>query len=387
MFYSLWFLIPQLVSMSNRNFILDYPGATQQLVQRSQWHLVGFISAILLGVLVVRLLFDNSARTGGINLTFEKLRAADYQLLAIFYIFGVGATIYLGNQLMNSEGMRSELVKTPVGMLATILSFFGVFSMAVFIGHGLFERRYLMVFFAVVVLGGAIFFTGARGRLLWPLSLAVAYFLCRTNQMKIGHILALGMLGILVLLVFDPLLAALRSTRFSWQEVQDKVLISNLFMTKRNFDGFANFTVIVSQDSLAADPNILLRGGRSAFMNHYFPGFLEKGVGFGTTIPGMLWLAGNLKGLIGGAFVYGAILGLLSFWMRWLKTEPMFWSYMFAMTWIAACGGNFQESLDKMIAVVLPGFVWIAILPFRHLRQEGSVVGDKVSDSVSVDPG
>ncbi len=374
LFYTLWFLIPQLVSMSNDNFVLDYPGATQKLVTISQLHLLGFNVAILMGILVMRLLFDLRGAATGSNMEFSDLRPRENVLMFFFYSAGCLATLYLGTQLLNSDGMRSELVKSPVGMVATMVSFFGVFAMAVLVGHGWFERRYLMAGIAILALGGAIFFTGARGRLLWPMSLAVAYILCRSNRFKFGHIITLGFLGIGVLLVFDPVLTAVRGgmRHFDLREVQDKVMFSNLFMTKRNFDGFANFTVILSKDSLAPDPMLLLTGARSTFMNHYFPGMLEKGVGFGTTIPGMLWLSGGMIGLLGGAFAYGAGLGLLGFWLRRIRSEPMFWSYMFAMTWIGAVGGNFQESLDKMVAIALPGFVWIALLPRRRVAPAAS---------------
>lgn len=377
LFYLLWFLIPQIVSITNDNFVLELPGATAKIVLRSQLYLLAFNSAVALGLLLVRLMFDYRAGTLPSKLSFRDLRGREKVLLFTFYMAGCAATAYLGTQLLNSEGMRSELVKTPMGLLATSLAFFGVFAMAVLVGHGLYERKYVMAILSISVLGGAIFFTGARGRLLWPVSLAVAYVLCRSNRIKFGHLIALGTLGFMVLLVFDPVLTAVRGglRHFDMREVREKVMISNLFMTKRNFDGFANFTLIVTNDSLRPDPRILLHGARTPFMEHYFPGILEGGVGFGTTFPGMLWLSGRFYALLLGGLAYGGMLGLLGFLMRRIRHEPMFWSYMFAMTWLAAVGGNFQESLDKMIAIAMPGFIWLALIPPRKSDWQGTQSG------------
>lgn len=356
-FFTLWFLIPQVISLTNSNFVLDFPGATPAIVLRSQWLLVMFVSLVLTGLIITS---SYLSRWGEIRpqVHYQDLTTVDRQLMWALYACGVAATLLLGNRLMDSDEMRSELVKTPSGLIATIVGFFGLYAMAVLIGHGLYQRKYIRTFLVVLFLGGAIFFTGARGRLLWPIVLGVSYYSCRTNRVHIKPLIGIVLIGLTVLLVFDPVLIALRGGNLSMKEVREKVAVSNLFMQKRNFDGFANFTLINTSDSLPADPNIVLTGARETFMNHYYPEVFEKGVGFGTTFPGMLWLAGGMTGLAIGASLYGVMLALLAAFVKRIRHEPMFWSYLFAMTWLAAIGGNFQESLDKMMIIAAPGFLW-----------------------------
>ncbi len=381
-FYILWFLIPQIVSIANDNFVIDYPGVTGQVVLESQLYLVLFNLMLASGLLLVRLTFDFRAGDLPTFLHFDTLRRSETALIIVFYLIGCVATLYLGRQLLNSDGFRSELVKTPSGMIATVLSFFGIFAMAVLVGHSLYNRRFLVTLLAVGLLGGFIFFTGARGRLMWPVVLAVAYVSCRQNRINFKPLIGLAILGFAVLLVFDPVLNSLRGglRRFDMGEVREKISVGNLFMNKRNFDGFANFTLIVTRDTAPADPNVFFRGGRKTFMEHYYPDIFKRGVGFGTTVPGMLWLGGKTSGLVFGGMAYGGMLGFLGFLSRRIRRESMFWSYLFAMTWLAAVGGNFQESLDKMLAVALPGFVWRFALP-RKLRFEPQFEGRSLESS------
>jgi hypothetical protein len=360
-YYVLWFLIPQLVSITNDNFVLDVPGVTDQVLLRSQLFLTLFLTLVGIGILSVRLLFEYNASTKPARLVLEPMLRSERWLIIGFYIAGFFATIYLGNQLLSIDGMRSELVKTPTGLLATTVSFFGIVGMAVLLAHSLYDRQLLVVLLVMGILGGAIFFTGARGRLLWPVVLGVSYVFCRANQINYRLLTGVAILGLFVLLVFDPILNSIRSGHFDAKEVREKVSVSNLFMAKRNFDGFANFTRIITSDSIAQDATVFRTGARKKFMEHYYPEVFKKGVGFGTTFPGMLWIGGKFSGLITGSFAYGAALGLIGFLFRRIQREPMFWSYMFAMTWFTAIGGNFQESLDKLVAVALPGFVWLLL--------------------------
>ena len=368
-FYTLWFLIPQLVSVTNDNFVLGFPGATPQQVLVSQWRLVVFLATVLLGLLVARALLGFRSVPALQIIRFRALRRSETQMLWLFYILGFFSTVYLGIQLASMGGFRSELVKTLPGMIATTVSFFGLYAMAVLSGHAFFHRNYLLAFLIIIVLGTAIFFTAARGRLLWPIVLAVAYVACRRNKVNWNAVIGVGTLGILVLLVFDPVFSSLRGglRHFDGQQLADRINPNNIFMEKRNFDGFANFTLISSVDSSKKQLDILMTGGRKAFMEKYFPDIFASGVGFGTTMPGMLWLAGGFKVLVLGAAAYGALLAVLTTIFHRIRNEPMFWSYLFAMTWLAAVGGNFQESLDKMVAVALPGFVWLALVPVLRL--------------------
>lgn len=367
-FYTLWFLIPQCVSITNANFILGINKPTAAMVLTTQGHLVAFLSVVCLGLLLIRWTIDFPAARLPPTLEFVPLRSREKWLLGIFYLVGFVATLYLGNELMSIDGSRAQLVKTPVGLAATTASFYGLFAMAVGTGHTLFHRRFLAAAAVIAVMGWAIFYTGARGRLLWPIVLGVAYVFCRTDRVRMRPLVGLGVLGFLVLLVFDPVLNSMRNNdgNLDMDQVQKKTQLSNLFMKKRNFDGFANFAVITNDDAPPRDSGVYLEGGRRLFMTNYFPEVWAKKVGFGTTLPGMLYLGGGSRGLLWGGFLYGIFLGVLGFIFRRIRSEPLFWAYAFAMTWLAAVGGNFQESLDKMATVASPGIVWLLLCPPRR---------------------
>lgn len=376
-FYTLWFLIPQCVSITNNNFILGINKPTAEMVLTTQWHLVGFLSVVMLGLLSIRLTIDYPAPSLPPTLQFLPLRAREKWLLGSFYVVGFAATIYLGNSLMQMDGSRAQLVKTPVGIAATTLSFYGLFAMAVGTGHTLFHRRYVAAAVVIGLMGWAIFYTGARGRLLWPVVLGVAYVFCRTDRIRLRPLIGLGVLGFLVLLVFDPVLNSLRNNdgHLDMEQVQKKTALANLFMNKRNFDGFANFAVITNDPAPPRDSAVFVEGGRRLFMTHYFPEVWKKNVGFGTTLPGMLYLGGGSRSLLWGGLFYGVFLGVLGYVFRRIRSEPLLWCYAFAMTWLAAVGGNFQESLDKMAIVASPGIVWLLLVPPKHfpiaLRHRG----------------
>lgn len=364
-FYTLWFIIPQFVSITNDNFVLGFPIATQEDVLHSQWRLTTFVGTVLLGMLAIRISLGSWFAPEHQEVEHRDLRRNEQRLIWFFYVAGFIGTVYLATQLSGSEGFRSQLVKTPSGLAATTVSFFGIYAMAVLIGHTLYQRNYGLLITIVLALGTAIFFTAARGRLLWPIVLGTAYVACRRDKINWTAVFSVGFLGILVLLVFDPVFSSLRGgvRHFDGRELAERIDPSNIFMNKRNFDGFANFTLICSADSMKKKPNILVDGARDAFMGHYFPEVYEKGVGYGTTVPGMLWLAKGYKGLLLGGAAYGVMLSVLAAIFHRIRREPMFWSYCFAMTWLAAVGGNFHESLDKMVAIALPGFVWLMFYP------------------------
>ncbi|MEM6363902.1 MAG: hypothetical protein AAF745_05725 [Planctomycetota bacterium] len=368
-FYTLWFLIPQFVSITNDNFVIGFPAATEDDVLQSQWRLVVFLATVLIGLFATRALFGSWSILTLQNIRFRGLRRSEHQMLWLFYISGLIGITYLATQLAGTEDFRSVLVKTPPGMVATAVGFFGLYAMAVLTGHALYHRNYPLAILVVLVLGTAIFFTAARGRLLWPIVLGVAYVACRRNRINWGSVACVSIIGILVLLVFDPVFSSLRGglRHFDGKQLAERINPANIFMLKRNFDGFANFTLISSVDSLKKQPGVIMTGARVPFMEHYFPEIFESGVGFGTTLPGMFWLAGGFRAMAIGGAAYGALLAVLTNIFHRIKREPMFWSYAFAMTWLAAVGGNFQESLDKMLALALPGFVWVALLPLLRM--------------------
>ena len=88
---------------------------------------------------------------------------------------------------------------------------------------------------------------------------------------------------------------------------------------------------------------------------------------FGSTIPGMLWIAGGMPIMIAGGIVFGISLGLINVGLRQLSDERLLWAYLFAMTWFCAIGGNFQESADKLVAAASPPLIWWFLSKLRRL--------------------
>lgn len=369
-FFVLWFWIPEIVIVSYGNVVIGYPEATPTLVLHSQLYLAAFLISLLVGAVLIRCLIPLSSRNK--RFPSRELSGIDYQILIAFYLVGLVSTMYLGRTLMTSEGFRSELLKSPDGKIATMLGYFGMFAMAVLGGHMLATRRLMLALLVFGCYGAAIFFTGARGRILWPTALAIAYSWCHINRIRTAQIAAFAVVGISLLLIFDPLFIVLRegTRHFSIDKVWERIEFADLYLTDRNFDGFANFTLISTRDLVPHSASIAIQGARAPFMETYFPGILERGVSFGTTVPGLFWMAGGFYGLVLGGLGYGAFLGALGLWATRIRHEPLVWSYLFAITWLAAIGGEFIEGLDKMAAMAAPGVIWWALSPRSDLTSD-----------------
>ena len=280
------------------------------------------------------------------------MKGVDQLLLLTFFICGLLATMYLAWKNIGSESMRSALVKSTNGKILTSISFFGNFAFAVFLARSLVRRRILMAVAVVAIFVPAVFLTGSRGRFLWPCALALVYLFSYRNAFDLRKIVIAATIALSVLVFSDTILLVLKDDReLSFAGFR------NLFI-KRNFDGFANFTLISTFDQIPRRPLVALVGARQEFMYHYFPSAYQKGVGFGATWPGMSWIAGGWIGLLIGGVVYGYILGAVNALFRKIEDERLFWAYLFAMTWLCAAAGNIHESLDKMAVAAAPGVVW-----------------------------
>ena len=79
------------------------------------------------------------------------------------FAIGVAAMFILGREHLNSEGMRSALVKTPRGKLLTTFMFFGNFAFAFLFSRMIVKRKFVVAACIVLVFATGVFFTGARG--------------------------------------------------------------------------------------------------------------------------------------------------------------------------------------------------------------------------------
>jgi hypothetical protein len=193
--------------------------------------------------------------------------------------------------------------------------------------------------------------TGSRGRLLWPLAIALLLVASERGSIRWGRTLLVGAAMFVALLGLDPLIEFLRSGDSSGF---GRAFDAARLFEKRNFDGFSNLALIVGDGSIEPDIAYLGSGARDVFMNTYFPVVYAFGVGFGTSVPGWFYLVGGVPLLCVMAALYGVVLQVINRWLAGTDDPVLVYGYLFAMTWMAAVGGNFVESVDKMVVAFAP---------------------------------
>jgi hypothetical protein len=326
----------------------------------AQTHLILFLTAILFGSFMVGLKYKPTIEQDAQNIFGKHERNIELLILIAFFLIGLAAAAYLGikfKEIQGADGLRSTLVKSTDGLIATSVSFFGNFAFAGLTYICMRDRRYLLALALLGVFGAAILFTGSRGRLLWPLVITAAMFLTYKNSFPAGRNLIFGIILLLVLVSMDPFMQSLRIPGRTFDLSTIGQSLADIFL-KRNFDGFANFCVILHQDKLIPDFSLLATGIRSAFMVAYFPDIYARGVAFASTYPGYFFLGGGgLFGFVLLSFGYGALLSAINRTMRKVQSRWLFLAYMFGMTWIAAVAGDAVESIDKLVAATMPGFI------------------------------
>lgn len=377
LFYTLWFLIPQLVAMGPGHFMIGMEAESSDFRLRtmlqSQVYLITFLGAVFGGAWISSPMWPTCVGERPLRMRRKEMKGTDQIYIFICFIVGTLATMYLGVKMMSMSGFRSGMMKTTDGLIFTAIAFFGNFAFAVILSRSIVQRKYLRALATFVVFGGAVFFTGARGRLMFPLLLSLVYVFSFRNSFNWKFVSIVFGVSLSILIFSDVILLALKGS----QEMRE-VKVAELF-TKRNFDGFANFSVISGYDQIPRKPSVLITGARSTWMEHYFPDMWSQGVGSGSTIPGMFWIAGGWPGLILLGACYGAMLGAVNIVLRKLTDERLFWSYLFCMVWVCALGGNFQESMDKMVVAITPGLIWFFIN--YQLKSRGIV--EKQENNVS----
>jgi hypothetical protein len=127
--------------------------------------------------------------------------------------------------------------------------------------------------------------------------------------------------------------------------------LENVFIQKRNFDGFHNFYLIYNVDPFPRSFSYILNGPRNAFMTEFFPEVLARGVGFPATVPGTFWMIGGWIGLISGGVVYGAIAGMMSARFSKTRSQLSICFQIYTFTWIFNLGTSLFDNLSKIIVV------------------------------------
>lgn len=360
-FYLFWFIAPQLLAVFSGGMIVgfDNAAASAKLVLPSQRYITLFLFSIVFGNLFYRALRLRSADLSYKIQFGSHVSMFDLSILLVLFALGLYATNKLGNTFLESEGMRSELVKTSGGKFLTILSLWGGFCFAYLLGRYVVRKQLLVAGLFVFAFASVAIFTGARGRLLWPMVLAFVYFSACYNRFNVVAISISGLVILFILSILDPLVAAVRQGDMEsfFANVGLEQSFTALFF-KRNFDSFSNFTLISTFDQVPYKLSILVTGARDTFMNYYYPAVYESGVGFGVTYPGTFWLAGGVGMLVAGGLGFGVVLGVITKWLYRLRDERLYWMYLQAMPWICALGGNFMESIDKMAVAIFIPLAW-----------------------------
>ena len=358
LFYLLFFMLPQFYGWANSSFLVGYTGLAEHreaAFVNAQVVLCAFLILVWAGASLVKKPNIEVTPADIERFTVEPTR---FQLVVLGALFLAGFFSYveLGQTLQEIDGFRSELVKTTRGRILTTIAFAGNFACAAFLTLFIEKKQYARALLLIGLFGSAVASTGSRGRLMWPILIGIVVAGRFRPNLNKSVLAALGTVFVAVLVLLDQITANI----FGGRERDVDFDIGILF-TKRNFDGFPNFALIFDRSRQEPELSRLATGASQDFMNEFFPEILQAGVGFGATTPGWLFLSGGLVGLLILSAGFGITLGLFGRWHarargRWAAT-----TYLFAMSWYTAVGGNLVESLDKMIAAMAPGFVmWLS---------------------------
>ena len=355
-FYCIWFGIPQIYFLVSGGYVVGLDQYDLMMRFRfcitAQCYLIVFLLCVILSSWTVQAAFSKGV-AGTRPIRFERGGYKVYRVYAISCLLvGIAATIALGKQNMEIDGMRSELVKTTSGKILTSLMYFGMYGFGYLLAESIFKKRWLTCVLLVVAFGGPTFLTGARARFLFPFVDSVIFVATRRRKLFSPALLVAALVSLSVVMFADALFKSIKQDAEAEIEGQWTEMFE-----RRNFDGFSNFTLICNTYNIQHRQRVLVTGARNTFMNHYFPEYYARGVGFGTTLPGVAWIAMGAGGLLLVGAVYGAGLGLLDVWLRTIDSPQLYWSYLLAITWICAIGGNFIESADKMIIALSPALI------------------------------
>lgn len=364
-FYVLFFIVEQcyyigsvgnnFVMVGHENFAFGNP---ESIFFNTQMALLLFLLSVLLGAALSHPYLRVTREPTAQSLLNQRETFIENAVLWLFFAVGLAAIIYLGRTLINSEGFRSELVKTTSGQIATVISFFGNFAYAALLFKSVRENKYVLAAVLIVLFGAATVYTGARSRFLWPTVFAFILLFSSRNffPKKISAVLSIVLLC--VLLIMDPLRKVLTDPGAALTLADFGSKFAEM-IEKRNFDGFTNFALIFNSGAVSPRLGNLIIGGRELFMGAFFPSIYAAGVAMGSTLPGYLYMGGGIIGFAGFAVVFGILLGVINARVRRIRNRWILISYLFGIIWMTQIGGDTIESINKMITAMAPGFVLV----------------------------
>jgi|GEM_PF-2901063 len=364
-FYTLWFLVPQVTGLFGEFHMLGMTSYRtddlRQIFVEGQLYLILFLLAIVAAqLLMAPVLLELPGRASLPAMLGINFSTSYSFFLYAFFAVGMAGNAYVAHlQVGNLDSFRGDIVKTLPGQAATALGYLGAFAFVYLFARLYLKGQYVWLVILSAIFVVSLFMTGARGRMMFPLAIVALFLLCRRGNMPVVRTVFLAAISLCVLLALDPINKVLKFGPDTYVLTAEEFFSPLLY--KRNFDGFANFSLIVSHDLVPYDVGLLKEGGRDAFMYTYFPRLYATGVGTGSTTPGLFWFLGGWPALMIAGMAFGMILCMLNIWLRLNRSNLLLWSYLFGMQWFCAIGGNLIESLDKMlVAMVGPLIIYLA---------------------------
>ncbi len=185
-FYLLWFIVPQIYFLYSGGYLVGLErysiGERLSFGIYSQLFLCLFLGIVVSVSLATQsLLRNNPRRVNEVNYQLVDHWVFKFYAILCFAV-GCVANRYLGEEYLASDEMRSQLVKTTSGMIITSISFFGGYGFAASFTNAIFHKRPFIAVALLTVFALSIFFTGARGRLLWPVVISIFFYSCRRGR-------------------------------------------------------------------------------------------------------------------------------------------------------------------------------------------------------------
>lgn len=359
-FYAVYVWMPQVYGYFNDYFMLGFESRSlavrESAFVRGQGVLVLFLLCVWGGAILTGPTAEEENEQRDLPEADPPLTNNEIGLLAVLFVVGVGAYLELSSSFREIDGFRSELLQNTRGRVLTAVAFSANFAFAAFLSRLLHRKLYFVAAALSGVFAFAVLGTGSRGRILWPILIGLALFSRFEKKIPRGYAATVGIGFPFSLVILDQLSARLRGTSDGGAVAVDW---SQLFL-KRNFDSFANFSLILDSSTTQPSLGTLSTGARLSFMQEFFPALWARGVGTGVTIPGWFHYSAGVIGVFVLGGLYGASLGLIG--RVHLRMTGLWASgtYLAGMSWYVAIGGNLVESLDKMVVQMAPGFLLIA---------------------------
>ncbi len=298
----------------------------------------------------------------------EEPSREDLAVAGVLFVVGTACAFYLGHDV--SEGPRSDLVKTIAGKILYGLTFCQTAGFMIIALHLAIKRKYVSLVCISIVFAVPLFLLGGRGRVLWPFVVLACSYMVFSGRMISKLYIASGFAVVVVaILVMDPLLSWLRLGGSIDDLPAFDSMFYQMYIAKRNFDGFYNFSVIVYYDDVPHSAMYLIRGVRDVFMGTYFPDVYDKGFSFPATVPGTMWLVGGFVGLVVGSVIYGLLLVILEKVYWGARSAAAFCLAFYVSVIITNPGNALIEDIGKILALALafsPYFIFKKAVRFRR---------------------